>query len=225
VAGHSTRSLAINEGVAILKYASIIAGIALSGCATTGGDIGGLLPAPKFLKGSITGDVYTSSDGSLSIAVPHKEGSYEYKYMQVKEQYSPLGDYISFGPAALDRSIYRVETAKRATSDGATRKTEDIAPQVVDGYKAQLANAYGTTPQQVAASTETLAGRRAYYWKLSQEVPAGKYLNNQSATFTHHVYVVDLELGPVVVWVQLPPERAERPALEPRSFAESVKRR
>ena len=110
----------------IIKVAPIVVLAALAGCATTGGDIGGLFPAPKFLKGTIRNNIYTTSDGSLSVAIPHKEGSYEYQYMQVKEQYSPQGDYISFGPAALDKSIYRVETSKRVTTESATTDRKSV---------------------------------------------------------------------------------------------------
>jgi len=62
---------------------SIAAVVVLAGCSTTGGTIGGLLPAPKFLKGEIVNNIYRSPDGSFSVGVPHKEGSYEFKYMQV----------------------------------------------------------------------------------------------------------------------------------------------
>lgn len=198
---------------------------ALASCATTGGDIGGLFPSPKFLKGIIKGDIYTTNDGSLSVAVPHKEGSYEYTYMQVKEQYSPLGDYISFGPAALDKSIYRVETGKRVSPNSAVTGIEEIASKIVEGYKTQLTQSYGTTPEQLSSSVETINGRRAYYWHFRQTVPPGKYISNSNATFSHHVYVLDMEQGPAIAWVQLPPERVTRPALAHRAFAQSIARR
>lgn len=85
----------------------------IQGCESTGGIIGGLFPAPKFLKGDITNNIYTSKEKKFSIQVPHKEGSYEYTYLNIKEQYNEHGTYISFGPAAFDKSIYRRVRGRR----------------------------------------------------------------------------------------------------------------
>lgn len=194
---------------------------AVAGCSTTGGTIGGLLPAPKFLKGEIKNNTYTAQDKSFSVVVPHKDGSYEYKYMQVKEQYFEYGAYVSFGPAAFDQSVYRVETARRVTPGSQNVKFEDAAPKIVENYKAQLQKGYGTAPQEMESRQEKMNGRKAFYWRLSQVVPAGKYMSNKAATFTHYVYVIDFEKAAAIVWVQIP-ETTPKAAIEPRVFAESV---
>jgi hypothetical protein len=191
---------------------------ATSACSTTGGTIGGLFPAPKFLKGNIENDTYTAQDKTFSIKVPHKQGSNEYTYMQVKEQYGELGAYVSFGPAAFDQGIYRLETAKRTAS---SMSVEAVAPKIVEGYKAQLQNGYGTAIQEISSGQEAINGRKAYHWHLTQVVPAGKYISNRDALFTHHVYVIDLEKGAAIVWVQIP-DTTTKAAIEPRAFAESV---
>ena len=196
-----------------------LAAVLLVGCETTGGTLGGLLPAPKFLKGEITKDVYVAQDRSFSVRVPHKEGSYEYKYMQVKEQYRDLGAYVSFGPAAFDQSIYRIETAKRTNQS--IELDKGVAAKIVEGYKAQLQKQFGTAPKEVSSRQETINGRKAFYWQFTQIVPAGKLISNKEATLTHDVYVMDLEKGAVIVWVQVP-ETTAKPAIEPRAFAESV---
>lgn len=199
----------------------VVAAFVLVGCSTTGGTIGGLFPAPKFLKGEIKNNTYTAQDKSFSVAVPHKDGSYEYTYMQVKEQYSEHGAYVSFGPAAFDQSIYRIETAKRVTPGSQSVKFDDVAPKIVEGYKAQLQNVYGSAPQEDESSQEKINGRKAYYWRFTQVVPAGKYINNREATFTHDVYVIDFEKGAVIVWVQIP-ETTKAVTVGARTFAESV---
>lgn len=205
-----------------LRFVLFIAAVfSLVGCSTTGGTIGGLFPAPKFLKGEIKNDIYTAQDKSFSVVVPHKDGSYEYTYMQVKEQYSEYGAYVSFGPAAFDQSVYRIETAKRVTPGSQGVKFDDVAPKIVEGYKAQLQKGYGTVPQEAESRKETINGRKAYFWKLTQVVPAGKYISNKAATFTHDVYVIDFEKGAAIVWVQIP-ETTKKVAIEPRAFAESV---
>jgi hypothetical protein len=197
------------------------AAIVLAGCATTGGTIGGLFPAPKFLKGEIKNNIYTARDKSFSVAVPHKDGSYEYTYMQVKEQYSEYGAYVSFGPAALDLNIYRVETGKRITPNSQALSFDEVAPKVVEGYKAQLQDSYGTAAQEVESRQETINGRKAHYWKLTQVVPAGKFTNNREAIFTHDIYVIDFQKCAVTVWVQIP-ETTKKPVIEAHAFAESV---
>lgn len=205
-----------------LRFVLFVAAVfSLVGCSTTGGTIGGLFPAPKFLKGEIKNDIYTAQDKSFSVVVPHKKGSYEYTYMQVKEQYSEYGAYVSFGPAAVDQSIYRIETAKRVTPGSQSIKFDDVAPKIVEGYKDQLQKGYGTVPQEAESRQETINGRKAYFWKLTQVVPAGKYISNKAATFTHDVYVIDFEKGAAIVWVQIP-ETTKKAAIESRTFAESV---
>ncbi|RJQ48991.1 MAG: hypothetical protein C4528_01500 [Gammaproteobacteria bacterium] len=205
-----------------LRFVLFVAAVfTLVGCSTTGGTIGGLFPAPKFLKGEIKNDIYTAQDKSFSVVVPHKDGSYEYTYMQVKEQYSEYSAYVSFGPAAIDQSVYRIETAKRVTPGSQSVKLDDVAPKIVEGYKAQLQKGYGTVPQETESRQETINGRKAYFWKLTQVVPAGKYISNKAATFTHDVYVIDFEKGAAIVWVQIP-ETTKKAAIEPRAFAESV---
>ena len=191
------------------------------GCSTTGGTIGGLLPAPKVLKGEIKDSVYIAQDQSFSVAVPHKEGSYEYKYMQVKEQYSEHGAYVSFGPAAFDQNIYRVETAKRITPDSASVKFDDAARQIVENYKAQLQKGYGSAIRETESRQERINGRNARYWNLSQVVPAGRLITNKPATLTHEVYVIDFDKSAAVVWVEFR-EAARAPAIASRAFAESV---
>lgn len=198
-----------------------VATFALAGCSTTGGTIGGLFPATKFLKGEIKNNIYTAKDKSFSVAVPHKNGSYEYTYMQVKEQYSDYSVYISFGPAAFDQSVYRLEIVKRVMPGSQEVKFDDIAPKIVEGYKTQLQKGFGTTPQEILSRRETINGRKAYYWKLTQIVPAGKYISNRSSNFTHEAYVIDFEKWVAIVWVQIP-ETTKKASIEPLAFAESV---
>jgi hypothetical protein len=190
----------------------------ISACAATGGSIGNLIPAPKFLKGNIENDIYTTQDKTFSIMVPHKSESYEYKYMQVKEQSSEYGAYVSFGPAAMDQSIYRVETGSRTSS---SMSVEDAAPKIVEDYKSQLKNAYGIKPTEVSANQNLINGKKAYYWQLTQLVPAGKFNSEHEVLLTHHVYVIDFEKSAAIIWVQIP-DTTSTAVIEPRAFAESL---
>lgn len=198
---------------------SAFAATLLLGCESTGGTTGGLLPAPKFLKGEINADIYTALDRSFSVKVPHKKGSYEYTYMAVKERYGELGAYVSFGPAAIDQSIYRVETAKRTSQSIAFDKA--LALHVVDNYKTQLQQGYGATLEEVTSRADTMRGRQMYYWQFKQITSSGKSMSDRTATLIHEVYVMDLEKGLAMVWVQTPAD-ASNVRLTPRDFAESM---
>lgn len=190
------------------------------GCSTTGGTIGGLLPAPKFLKGEIKDNRYTSRGNSFSVAVPHEMGSNEYKYMQVKEQYFEKGAYVSFGPAAMDQSIYRLEISIRNTPDSKNIQFDDVVPKVVEAYKEQLKKAYGTALKEEEARRDSINGKKAYYWNYSQVIPAGK-ISNRADSISHSVYVIDFVKGAAIVWVQ---NQASTPYSEAkvRQFAESI---
>src|SRR5487761_596756 len=165
----------------------------LAGCSTTGGDIGGLFPAPKFLKGSIENNVYTSKDKLFSIAIPHKQGSYEYKYMQVKEEYHNGYDYVSFGPAAFDQSIYRVEVVPRAPPGEARPSLNEAASKFLMQVEQMMQNAYGAQAVVTQSNKTQVNGRNALYWQLKQVVPAGKLNSSNPVTLTHDVYVIDFD--------------------------------
>jgi hypothetical protein len=199
----------------------LLVAVVIFGCETTGGVIGGLIPAPKFLKGEIQNNTYTSKDKSFSIAVPHTQESYEYKYMQIKEQDLEYGSYVSFGPAALDQTIYRVETAKRVTPGSQNANFENAATAAVENYKSQLQKGYGTAAVEVNSGKEKINGKNALHWRLTQTVPARKLINSRAVALTHEVYAIDFEKVVVLVWVQTP-ETTKKNAMEPRSLAESV---
>lgn len=207
----------------------------LVGCETTstGGTIGGLFPAPKFLKGKIENGIYIAQDKSFSVSIPHSIGSYEYTHMQVKEQYSDHGTYVSFGPSAFDQRIYRVQIygndiIKRVMPDIQSTRFDVVAAKVFEGYKAQLLKVYGTMPKEVLSLQETINGRKGLYWRLTQEINNSNnnaYLANSNTDIylAHDIYIVNFEKGIALVGVQ-----THRPApplagiMDPRAFAESV---
>ena len=200
----------------------------LIGCETTstGGTIGGLFPAPKFLKGELESDIYTAQDKSFSVRIPHRIGSYEYKYMQVKEQYSDHGTYVSFGPSAFDQRIYRIQIygidiLKRVMPDIQSVSFDVVAARTLESYKAQLLKGDRTVPEEASPYQETINGRKAFYWRLTQE-----FINsNNNAYIAHDVYIVSFKKGIAIVGVEVhrPEMRVPRTIImDPRAFAESV---
>ncbi len=207
--------------VTIALASLLLAGFA--GCSTTGGDIGGLFPAPKFLKGSIDNNIYTSKDKLFTIAVPHVQDSYEYKYMKVKEEYINHNDYVSFGPAAFDQSIYRVNVTMRATLGSMQPNFDTIAPELLSGSEQQIQKTYGTEPVVVQSSKIQINGRETYYWQLHQEVPAGILMSDRAVTLDHKIYVIDFKYAVALVWVQSSMDpSAIKNGLTAKQFADSL---
>lgn len=114
-----------------LGMIAILWTVVLAGCQSTGGTIGGLFPGPKLLTGEIAHNRYTSKDKMFSIQVSHSQNTYEYKYMAVKEQYADGGAYVSFGPAAYNKSVYRLEIATRLTPQSQAIELEKVLPEII----------------------------------------------------------------------------------------------
>lgn len=111
--------------------------IALSGCFTTGGTFEGL-PLPKFLTGKVENSIYYAKGGSFSIQTPFPQGSYDYKYMAVKEQYHPNDIYVSFNTSTAPDEFYRVEVADFASAGKSLPALEAVADQYAPVYEKQL---------------------------------------------------------------------------------------
>ena len=182
-------------------------------CSTTGGTIGGLFPAPKFTKGTIVNDRYTSKDGDFFVAIPHKDGTYEYTYMQIKEQYSELGAYISFGPAALDQSIYRLEIGKKLSPESQDLAFEDTVNLVIDNYSKQLEIGYKSKPTLISKNKLTINGIDSYSILLTQ--------NAQGQSLKHEVIVSNYKSLAAIFWVQSNSQSAEDVPMTAFQFAKS----
>lgn len=187
----------------------------VTSCSSTGGTIGGLFPAPKFTKGEIENDIYMSKDGDFSIAVPHKDGTYEYTYMQIKEQYSELGAYISFGPAAFDQSIYRLEIGKKLSPESKKVVFDDAVNLIINNYSKQLEAGYKSKPTLVSKNKITINGVPSFSILLTQK------LQNQS--LKHEVLVSNYDSLAAIFWVQSSSTGSEDPSISALRFAESFK--
>jgi hypothetical protein len=178
--------------------------VAVTGCSSTGGTLGGLLPMPKLLKGSIVDNVYMAKDGAFRVACPHDKGSYEYKYMAVKEVYTPNGDYVSFGPAAFDQSIYRVDVTGTVDEKGVAMSFETAALKVVTAIRGELEKGYGTDLVWKEKGAAMLNGRNALTWTYVQSVPSRITIQGPTSaeTLTHQVVAIESGNVMVVLWVQ-----------------------
>lgn len=186
--------------------------------ACSGGDILGLVPAPRILSGSIGDDnVYIAKDRRFTVSVPFAANTDNHMYMHVKENYGPTEDYVSFGPGAVDERIWRVEVV--IPPPGKPFPTLDaIAPQILTATEQLAQQAYGTVPTAGEGQKTTVGGRAAWVWDLQQSVPS------MHAVLAHRLYLIDFGSTMATVWVQTPSNNlSDRRALTPEQFAESLK--
>ncbi len=189
--------------------------LSMLGCTTTGGTIGGLFPAPKFTKGTIENDIYTSKDNSFSVAIPHKDGTYEYTYMQIKEQYNEYGAYISFGPAAIDQSIYRLEIGKKLSPESKKVVFENAVDAIVSNYSQQLETGYKSKPEMIKKQKTKINGVESYIIQLEQQVNQQKLV--------HEVIVTNYDTMAAIFWVQSTSGKEKRASINALQFAQSFK--
>lgn len=130
-----------------IMLCSLLVSTVLSGCSSTGGTIGGLLPAPKFTKGELTDGIYTAKDKSFSVASPFDKDSYEYTYMAIAEKYGAIENSIQFSSSAAPAEVYRISIFKN------TREDENLEQVALNGYRSQFENMYAS-PFQIEASQE-----------------------------------------------------------------------
>jgi len=175
-----------------LLIAVIIFMMFLGGCSTTGGTIGGLFPAPKFTKGKIDNNIYTSKFADFSIRVPFNKGSSAYRYMEIKEQYSDLGAYISF--ASHQSHVYRLEIAKKLHPEASSFDLEKIAEMVIENYSLQIEAGYKNKPVVIDKKVFDDEGSFKYFWKFSN-----KYYEEN---LYHYVLLQDFEEMVAIIWIQ-----------------------
>jgi hypothetical protein len=180
--------------------------IVVAGCASTGGTLGGLVPLPKTLQGSIVNNVYVAKDGMFRVMSPHEKGSNEYTYMAIKEKYSPMGDYVSFGPAAFDQSIYRINFTGNADAQGVAMPFETAADKVISAFRSELQKGYGTELIEKKKSASKANGRNILLLTYAQSLPSHTTIQGQTSadTLTHEVVAIDNGNSIAVLWVQTP---------------------
>ena len=165
------------------------------GCSTTGGTIGGLIPAPKFLKGKIENNIYYAQDSSFQIKPPFDQESYSYTYMEVKEQYANVGAYVSFNSSDRPNEIYRIEIGKKLDKSQPSPAFEKLVNGLLSNYIQQL-KGYGTSPTELQRLETKLDGKRANLIILSQRI---------ASKMTYHmIYIIQSSNGGGSVWVQWP---------------------
>ncbi len=202
--------------------AAVLTAAMLVACSTTGGTIGNLIPAPKLLKGDIKNNVYHAPNGVLSVAVPFAKGTYEYTYLQIKEEFNATTELIVFGPAAYDQGIYRVQVIERRDGLDTLDAFKADAPDIMRGAR-EMVQTDGHAPlEELGKDEDPVNGHPALHQHMTQHVPAG-VLSNHPELLTYDLYVMQFG-SKVAIAVVMRPEKsyADPPAISVAAFVQSV---
>jgi hypothetical protein len=138
-----------------------------AGCRSTGGTIGGLVPAPKATKGTLSDGRYTAQDKSFSVAVPFPPGSPGHSVMAIVEKGDARESLVVFSSSAHPAEVYRVATfadvkpagrlpeaslaacrKELETSSRAPLRAEKATPALIDGVLATSHRFSQTIPER-----------------------------------------------------------------------------
>lgn len=169
-----------------------------------GKNFDGLVPAPMSLQGSIDNNVYTSKGDTFTVAVPFLQGSNDYTYMHVNEQYEDNFTYVSFGPAGVDKNLYyRVNLTPRMVPGSMEPSLFEMGPQIIEMVEQKAQKGYYGKVSVTSSDKTQVNGRQALHWLLKQSAPADWLVNNKAVTLVHDVYAIDFGYAIAIVWVQM----------------------
>lgn len=201
-------------------------------CSFTGqwsvtGHSSGSGPAGAGVPSTVQGEHYAAKDSAFGVDAPYEYGSDAYMQMQVSDQSSISGDYVSFTSALEPGAFYSVMTfnpeSGRSQLSG---PLEDFARSFVVEQRRQGRKAGVMDLQETYAETVNLNGQPVLF-RAYRVVPAGQ-LQGQSAsgrqTAYYLLYFFRTLNGRGVIWIAYPgscsacavgPESAIR-AIDPR---------
>lgn len=159
------------------------------------------------MEGKVENSTYYAMDKSFEVHTPFEEGSYSYKYMEVKEQYSNIGAYVSFNASDHPNEFYRIEIGKRLDTSQPFPSFDQLVTTLLQNYKKQL-TAYGSEAKELQRIETTLDGKKALLVTLIQPMPSiSNYQGTSRAYTAHHIIYIIMSPtrgGGGSVWVQWP---------------------
>lgn len=169
---------------------SFVLALSLVACSGTGGIIGGLIPAPKFLKGEVTSDgFYISENQQFSVLLPHPpnrsdDDSYEWTYTKVWET-NQEGVVVGaiFGPAAFDLNQYHAVIIN-------SPPVEDLVPYVENLFNGK-AEGRERGLQLIGSEQFSHDSRQAFYNVYES---SDAYLVLSLVASTDFFYVVEIDV-------------------------------
>ncbi len=137
----------------------------IAGCSATRGAIGGLIPAPKFTKGTLSDGSYTAKDKSFSVAVPFPPGTPGYTYMEIAEKYEAGESQVVFSSSVHPAEVYRVATFPDVKAE------ERLAEVSVATYRKDLEASSSAPFREEKATPELIDGILSIPHRFSQTIP------------------------------------------------------
>lgn len=171
------------SGLRAVFLALAVAG-GIAGCSSTGGTIGGLVPAPKFTKGTLSEGRYTAKDKSFSVTVPFPPGSPGYAAMEIDEKSDAGGNLVVFSSSAHPAENYRV------TTFADVKPGSRLAETTVASHRKQSEASTGGPLREEKTTPELVDGILAISHRFSQSIPertadAQKYRGSVAIHSTH----------------------------------------
>ncbi|RCS56870.1 hypothetical protein [Parvibium lacunae] len=184
-----------------LRWTSLVVTLFLFGCSSTGGSIGGLIPAPKATKGELRSGIYTSQDKIFEINVPFPVNSTAYSYMQIEETYLQNETHIVFSSTLNPAEVYRVDLFCKLPEESNMKSAHELAKVIRDQYSAQFSAAYGN-PLINQQADKALPNEFTY----TQIIPERKSGTQRALGFTvqHSSYAFKKENCLAHIWVNFP---------------------
>jgi hypothetical protein len=155
-----------------------------AGCSSTGGMIGGLVPAPGSTKGTLSEGRYTARDRSFSVAVPFPAGSPGHAAMQIVEKSDGGGDLVAFLSSVHPGEVYRV------TTFADVKPANRLAETTVASYRKQMEASGGAPFRAEKANQDLIDGVLAISHRYSQAIPqrAGDGAKSRGQISIHSTY-------------------------------------
>jgi len=172
--------------------------LVLVGCATSGGDIGGLVPAPKNTKGSLVDGVYTASDHSFSVLTPFSIGSYEYRYMEIEELAADSENQVAFWSTPMPAEVYRVNVLNQGKRQESLDPQEDIKDLLLASAVGIFEGAYDTPLEPLETGIHS-AGIPERGGGLRD-----RFMRAPAITSHHSAYIAKQGDKVVLLWINRP---------------------
>ncbi|PVZ71846.1 hypothetical protein [Pelagibaculum spongiae] len=173
------------------KVAVVFICMLISACSGTGGAIGGLIPAPKLLKGNVSGDIYYAQDGSFQVNLPHPPSvsSSEWRYTKVTEGTTDTFTKVIFGPAAFDINFYHVTFIKQSEINGFSSHSDQLFNDVT---KMQVYREVHE-PKQLVKKSIVINGNKGFY--SAHQMGPSQWLLAAVVYFDDSYYVVEADIS------------------------------
>lgn len=165
--------------------------ILLTACSGTGGIIGGLVPAPKFLKGSVEGDVYVAEGRDFKVALPHPPSvdGYEWTYTKVHEYKNDNHTKVIFGPAAFDINYYHVSLVNSVVKSELDEHSNQLFEKVTKMQPYREAH----TPEQLVKAPLLINGNSGFYSAF--KMGPSQWLLCAVVYFDEGFYVIEADIS------------------------------